>query len=45
MSMGAYTGIETGLTVSASVVLMSCTLVDGGFDNVSHYPAFAESYG
>jgi len=40
-SLEVYTGIETALTASASVVLMSCTVVDGGFDNVSHRPGFA----
>jgi len=44
-SMEVYTGIETGLTASASVVLMSSTLVDGRFDNFSHNPALAEDYG
>ena len=44
-SMEVYTGIETGLTASASVVLMSSTLVDGRFDNFSHNPAFAETHG
>jgi len=42
-SMEAYTGIETGLTASASVVLMSSTLVDRRFDNFSHHPALAEN--
>jgi len=44
-STEVYTGIETGLTASASVVLMSSTLVDGRFDNFSHHPAFAEDHG
>ena len=43
--MEVYTGTETGLTASASVVLMSSTLVDGRFDNFSHNPAFAENHG
>jgi hypothetical protein len=43
--MEVSSGIETGLTASASVVLMSSTVVDGGFDNVSHRPEFAEDHG
>ena len=43
--MEVCTGVETGLTASASVVLMSSTLVDGRFDNFSHHPAFAEDHG
>ena len=43
--MEAYTSVETGLTASASVVLMSSTLVDGRFDNFSHSPALAEDDG
>ena len=44
-SMEVYSGIETELTASASVVLMSSRLVDGRVDNFSHHPAFAEVHG
>ena len=42
-SLGVYTGIEMELTASTSAVLMSYTVMSGGFDNVSHCPGFAEA--
>ena len=35
MTLEIYNGMETGLTASATVVLMSCTVVDGGVSIVS----------
>ena len=43
MSLGAYISVEMGLTASGSVVLMSCTMVDGEFDIISHRTEFADA--
>ena len=41
-SLEVYTGIKMELTTSASAILMSCRVLDGDFDSVSHHAGFAE---